>query len=317
MNKKTITPVVLALFLIFSAGCPDPADLTIEDLTKLMQEIKKSASTDAALSISPDIKANGLDGPVSQKPADNLSATVSLDPGGSSVNSDWWVAAETPLGWFYFDVSIMKWLNAGDSPTDLSFTHQGPLFDLSTFEVLNMPGLPVGTYTLYFAVDTNMNGSLDFDQLFFDSVVVNINIDGKTTINLPAGSIVKDVPVKAGQPKTISVVSNLPGSVGPFTDISIDLNAVLENLTVDLTSNAAAQLKDYLTGAEDPLTAQISVRIGPASDIDTVCATGFLIGTYTVDVDSSGSTFFGYSFNFLSTAKFTQYSQHWFFRNMY
>ena len=68
----------------------------------------------------------------------------------------------------------MNWVYAGDSYTDLSFTYQGPLFDLSTIEVLNMTGLPAGTYTFYFAVDTNMNGNLDIDELFFDFVFVNI-----------------------------------------------------------------------------------------------------------------------------------------------
>ena len=38
-----------------------------------------------------------------------------------------------------------------------------------------MSGLPVGTCTFYFAVDMNMNGIIDFSELFFDSVVVNIN----------------------------------------------------------------------------------------------------------------------------------------------
>ncbi len=53
---------------------------------------------------------------------------------------------------------------------------KGALFNLATVEVLNIPvaGLLPGTYTFYLAVDMNMNGSLDLDQLFFDSVVVNV-----------------------------------------------------------------------------------------------------------------------------------------------
>ncbi len=70
----------------------------------------------------------------------------------------------------------MSWEFAGESHTDLLVTHQGALFNLSTTEVLNIPvsGLPSGTYTFYFAVDLNMNGIIDFGELFFDSVVVNI-----------------------------------------------------------------------------------------------------------------------------------------------
>ena len=292
MNKKAIIQVFSALLIILSVGCLEDEAITIEDLTKRMQEIKKSVSTDTAIVISPDIKTNNLDGPVYRQPADNLSVTVSLDSEGSSVDSDWWVAANvsgtsTIDGWYYFNLSAFEFVFAGASHTDLLVTHQGALFNLPTFGILNMPVsvLPPGTYTFYFAVDTNRNGLLDLDQSFFDFVVVNINNDGKTTFNIPAVGVVKDVPVKAGQPKTISFVSNLPVSVGPFTDISIDLNAVLENVTVDLCSSAASQLKDDLTGAGDPPPAQVSVRI--SNDIDTVCNTGFLIGTYTVFVNSS------------------------------
>ena len=66
------------------------------------------------------------------------------------------------------------WIYAGTSYTNLSFTYQGSLIDLPPYEVLNMSGLPEGMYTAYFGVDMDMNGLLDFDQLYYDSVVVNI-----------------------------------------------------------------------------------------------------------------------------------------------
>ncbi len=107
--------------------------------------------------------------------------TVELDPGSSSDDADWWVAANvsgTSIidGWYYFDLSAFGFVPAGASPTDLLVTHQGPLFNLPTLEILNFPVsvLPSGTYTFYFAVDTNINGSLDVAELFFDFVVVNI-----------------------------------------------------------------------------------------------------------------------------------------------
>ncbi len=126
----------------------------------------------------PDITANGLDGLVT--PIDNLSVTIELEPGlRLGDNADWWVAAETPLGWFYFDVSARGWIFAGTSPTDLLVTHQGLLFELhEPFEVLNIPvsALPAGTYAFYFAVDMNMNGLLDFDLFIWFSDVVVVNI---------------------------------------------------------------------------------------------------------------------------------------------
>ena len=122
----------------------------------------------------PDINVNSADGSVT--PISNLSVTVALNPGDlSGENADWWVVADTPFGWYYLNVSTISWAYAGDSYAGLSSMYQGPLFDLSSFEVLNMTGLPDGMYTFYFAVDTNMNGSFDFDQLYYDSVDVNIN----------------------------------------------------------------------------------------------------------------------------------------------
>jgi len=54
--------------------------------------------------------------------------------------------------------------------------HQGPLFYLESYEVFSMPvsGLPAGTYTLYFGVDTVMDGDVTWDSLYYDNVVVNV-----------------------------------------------------------------------------------------------------------------------------------------------
>ena len=117
----------------------------------------------------PDIKANGSDGPVYLAPNDNLSITVGLNPASHpGENADWWVVADTPFGWYYYNVSGGYWIPG------FFVTYQGPLFDLTPVEVLNITGLPVGTYTFYFGVDMVMNGSLDYDELYYDSVVVNI-----------------------------------------------------------------------------------------------------------------------------------------------
>ncbi len=131
----------------------------------------------ACASPAPDIKANGTDGTVTVTPTDNLSVTVALAPGNrSGDDADWWVAADTPLGWYYFDLSTFGFVYAGASALNILVTLQGTLLDLPTSEILNIPVsvLPSGTYTFYLAVDMNMNGILDFVDLFFDSVVVNI-----------------------------------------------------------------------------------------------------------------------------------------------
>lgn len=124
-----------------------------------------------------NITANGSSTTANLKKGDNLRIACSLNSGSfAGQNADWWVAADTPAGWFYLNAVTFYWVFAGSSPTDISFTLQHSLFDLSPVEVLDVSGIPVGTYKFYFAVDTKMNGLLDFDQLFFNSVDVNITM---------------------------------------------------------------------------------------------------------------------------------------------
>lgn len=115
-----------------------------------------------------DIKVNGLDESVTLDQSDTLSITITLDNGGKTDNADWWLAANTPFGLYFFTF--------GGWTTDWRPGYQGPLFYLDSFEVLNtlVSGLPAGTYTLYFGIDTNMDGNITWDSLCYDSVVVNI-----------------------------------------------------------------------------------------------------------------------------------------------
>ncbi len=130
-----------------------------------------SFSIVSASDLLPNIKANGSEDSLNIIPTDNLSVTVSLDPGSySGQNADWWIAADTPSGCLYFDVIDGSWSwKAG-----LSVTYQGPLFNFSGFEVLNISNLSEGIYTFYFGADTNMNGELD-EPLYYDNVVVNVD----------------------------------------------------------------------------------------------------------------------------------------------
>ncbi len=118
----------------------------------------------------PDIKANGSDGPVTLSPGEALSVTITLDSGYHSGNpADWWVVADTPSDWYHYDVGSDSWMPG------FTVTYQGSLFDLSPpFEVLNTSELPIGAYTIYFGVDMDMNGSLDMDQIYYDSVEVTV-----------------------------------------------------------------------------------------------------------------------------------------------
>ncbi len=114
----------------------------------------------------PDIKGNGSDGPITISSSQNLRLTVQLDAGGSSDNADWWVLGDTPFGWYYYNLTL-GWLPG------IFVTFQGPLFDLSPFEVLDMT-LPEGSYKFYFGVDMVVNGSVDLGQIYYDSVDVTV-----------------------------------------------------------------------------------------------------------------------------------------------
>jgi len=116
----------------------------------------------------PHIKVNNSDGPITLYQNDTLTITVSLNNNGITDNADWWLAADTPFGLYFF--TFDGWTDAWVPG------YQGPLFYLDSFEVLNMPvsGLPAGTYTLYFGVDTVMDGDVTWDSVYYDTVEVNI-----------------------------------------------------------------------------------------------------------------------------------------------
>ena len=120
------------------------------------------------VAISAHIKANGSDGPITLDQSDTITIIVALDNNGRTDNADWWLAADTPFGLFFF--TFDGWIDAWVPG------YQSPLFYLNSFEVLNMPvsGLPAGTYTLYFGVDTVMDGNVTWDSVYYDTVVVNI-----------------------------------------------------------------------------------------------------------------------------------------------
>jgi hypothetical protein len=99
--------------------------------------------------------------------------------------ADWWVIAVDPFNkYYYYDFQTDTWAQKCTSCLPLS-SYQGPLVNMGPYEVLstiagpqmlinNTPDLPVGTYTFYFAVDMIMNGIIDYSDIYWDSVEVNI-----------------------------------------------------------------------------------------------------------------------------------------------
>ncbi len=116
-----------------------------------------------------DIKANGSDGLITITTSNILSITIELSDGSyAGENADFWLIVNTPFGLYHYDAIVGTWLPG------LVVAYQGPLFDLSPYEVLNMSGLPTGNYTFYFGIDMIMNSSIDMDQMYYDSVEVTI-----------------------------------------------------------------------------------------------------------------------------------------------
>jgi hypothetical protein len=130
----------------------------------------------------PDVKINGLDGPVVLKPPQTATISISMDSGGVSVSCDWWFALQSPLGMFL--------LTPDGWSQNVVPIHQGPLVSFSNLTVVQFPvsALPPGSYTFYFAVDTVANGSVDLDSLFFDSATLIIATDtGQFHVNEDVG----------------------------------------------------------------------------------------------------------------------------------
>ena len=118
----------------------------------------------------PDIKVNSSDGPLHIASGTPLQVDVSLNASGAvGQTADWWLVAEAPDGRYWYDISGSWVKSAVPIPT-----YTGALFDLASREVLNSSNLPVGSYSIHFGVDTNANGTLDFDVLFVDTVDMTI-----------------------------------------------------------------------------------------------------------------------------------------------
>lgn len=117
--------------------------------------------------VAPTIKANNSVGSIVVPQDTPLSITVNLDSGSMvGHNSDWWVAAQTPFGWYSYAYPT-GWL-PGINPSA-----QTPLFNISSpYYTLNSV-LPAGDYTFYFGVDLNPDRILN-SPLYYDAVNVHV-----------------------------------------------------------------------------------------------------------------------------------------------
>jgi len=116
-----------------------------------------------------DIKANNSDNAITIHQADQLIISVSLDASDQlGTNADLWAVAVTSFGNFHYSQENQTWLPG------IAAMSQEPLFNIPSLDLLNISGLPVGSYTFYFGYDPVMNGSLELGELLFDRIRVEV-----------------------------------------------------------------------------------------------------------------------------------------------
>ena len=130
--------------------------------------------TPANCSASPPLPSLGRNG---SKLIISLSACAGLGQ-----NADWWVVMASPWGEWFSYVYPKQWVDLWhDVSTPIttalsgvSPAYKGPLVNKSGLAVLDTTGLPSGNYVFYFGVDTNMNGVLDVNQLYYNKFSMNV-----------------------------------------------------------------------------------------------------------------------------------------------
>lgn len=101
----------------------------------------------------------------------NSLLTISLTSGiNAGDNADWWFVAFTPWGHWYSYIYPNRWIDIGTNLSRISPAYQGQLVDVSNMVLFNIKGIPRGAYVFYFGVDTNMNGILDYNELYYSSL---------------------------------------------------------------------------------------------------------------------------------------------------
>ncbi len=122
----------------------------------------------------PDLKLYESD-TVQNVPVGNVpDIKVALNPGtDSGAAADWWLVYTGPGGVYYYDLTN-GWISASSDLNMLSTTYSGGLFQLDSTKIPAPDTSVLGYYVFYFGVDLTVNGSLDLDTLYYDSVPLNI-----------------------------------------------------------------------------------------------------------------------------------------------
>ncbi|GBE40547.1 exoglucanase B precursor [bacterium BMS3Bbin09] len=117
----------------------------------------------------PVIKVNGLSGIVNVARWSKITPSIELDTGSfNGEDADWWVLLKYRGRWYHYDKYRGRW------KIGYSVYKQGPLNEIGLAKALDSSKFPEGRFTMYFGVDTEMNGVQDSDGYYYDSVIINV-----------------------------------------------------------------------------------------------------------------------------------------------
>ena len=160
---------------------------------------------DAIPAIGPTIKASGVVGDVSINYPDAMAITIEMNAdiyAGAEV--DWWVLALAGSSWYYLNNSV-QWKPFDGHLSNCHPLYQGALFNLpaTLLPELDVPGLPVSSYTFWFAVDLPMDGIFS-GQMLADSVNVTM-LSASPAPCIKANGIAGEITVYPPEALTITV----------------------------------------------------------------------------------------------------------------
>ncbi len=207
-------------------------------------------SNAGAASAVPDIKLNGMDNLTALASTSTLTATIQMDSGDQAgETADWWIVAETPMGWYYYEYPDM-WHAVGSSMAGLQPAYQGPLSHITEpMEVLRVTGLPAGQYAFYFGVDTLVNGLLDGEQLAYDGIAFEI-VDAKPVLS----HIFPATTYAGASDETLTLLGGnfAEGATVNFNGVSREATVVSStHLTAEITAEELAHAGTYSVSVTD------------------------------------------------------------------
>ncbi len=128
-----------------------------------------------AAPLSVRLSVNGSHGPIGLNRGAPLDLRISLAGAAQSDVFDFWLAVDSPWGLFCYDVQSGQWQPATlDSAVPSYQGATGSFTDFPVFTLPDMSGLSAGGYLFYFGIDTAVNGRLDMDRLYTDTVTAYV-----------------------------------------------------------------------------------------------------------------------------------------------